>query len=1035
MKEFLQFRLDVVNQCLWQRRDNGDDQRILLTPKAFGVLHYLVEHAGRLVTHDELLDAVWPATHVQPQAVKKLILDIRTVLGDRARKPLYIETLHRRGYRFIAPMREPIFQRHFHSSPKSPGKLVGRDEPLAELREQFEKALARERQIVFITGEPGIGKTALADEFQRQTAVEVPQVRIARGQCVEGYGGNEPYYPMLEALGQLCRGAGGESVIETLASQAPTWLLQLPALVKRDERERLQREVIGATRERMLREIGDALEKIAATAPLILIFEDVQWVDHASVDLIAAVARRRGPLRLMLVATKRPLSAALEHPLKALKDELLVHDLCHDIALRPLTETEIADYIAAASPKGVSPEGLAEVLYQHTEGNPLFMVAALEHMTKRGLADRDDRGWKLKVPLQEIVLEVPQKLRRMIDAQIDAFSPEEQRVLEAASVEGQTFSAAVSAEAADVDREVFEDTCERLSRRQHILDSAGSQKLPDGTQLSRYKFMHALYREACYRRQSPTHRAKLHLNIGNRLEALFANTLTEVAGELAYHFEAASNWTSAVRYLQIRAEIAGRRYAPREAASFLQHALELTRKLPEGERASDEIAILHNLATIYHVSLDIGAVDLYETLADRAAHYGLMDVQMAALIDKAGTLSWISSERCLEALDRALHLCAEQTTALRQARARARCLVQRIWVGGWNSRDAEDFRKALEEIRGSVDRHILAPHLIDYSFTQWISSDYRGAQQSVKEGLALLCEGSDENPYLRIAHWLSEIILPWTLLFSGQWGDALFHIKDEMIIVEKNAGHFRGQTLRVYQAWVHLTAMDFAGVLTICESLIPILEAPERSAWRRLAQVLAGTAETGLGNYDHALSYFFTVRDDMDRRTVTFDWYCRMLLELGIVEVSLAKGDLARAREEAQKFLNTALSTAERTWQGLGWETNARVAMAASDFEQGWDYITRALKTIEDFEVPLAEWRVHATAAELCERAGDTQRAEQHRASSRATIMRLANSLGSDEMLRRIFLSAPAIREILDGAQPQVHKRQRHQANLAMKSG
>ena len=268
----------------------------------------------------------------------------------------FIETLHRRGYRFIAPVREETPQPCLLSRPASPGKLVGRNEPLTELRKQLEKALTGERQVVFITGEPGIGKTALVDEFQRLVSEEVTGIIVARGQCIEGYGGKEPYYPVLEALGQLCRGAGRESVLEILASQAPTWLVQLPGFLKRENRERLQREIIGATRERMLREIGDALETIAANTPLILLFEDLQWVDYATIDFIAAVARRRGPARLMLVATKRPLSAvAPEHPLAELKNELLVHHLCHEIALRPLTETEIDDYIAATSSEGRIP--------------------------------------------------------------------------------------------------------------------------------------------------------------------------------------------------------------------------------------------------------------------------------------------------------------------------------------------------------------------------------------------------------------------------------------------------------------------------------------------------------------------------------------------------------------------------------------------------------------------------------------------------------------------------------------------------------
>ena len=142
--------------------------------------------------------------------------------------------------------------------------LVGRERELSALGDCLGKALRGERQIVFITGEPGIGKTALADAFQRQAAVEAPGLRIARGQCVEGYGGKEAYYPMLEALGQLCRGTGGDSVVQILAAQAPTWLVQFPALVKPEQREMLQREILGSTRERMLREIGDALETISS---------------------------------------------------------------------------------------------------------------------------------------------------------------------------------------------------------------------------------------------------------------------------------------------------------------------------------------------------------------------------------------------------------------------------------------------------------------------------------------------------------------------------------------------------------------------------------------------------------------------------------------------------------------------------------------------------------------------------------------------------------------------------------------------------
>src|SRR5467141_618051 len=152
MKQFPPFQLDTVNQCLWRHRDNGDDERISLTPKAFGVLRYLVEHAGRLVTQNELLEALWPDTFVQPEVIKSHILDIRAALGDRPKNPLFIETLPRRGYRFIAPIKDDSTESTIFLPPAS-GKLVGRYAELGQLSDSLQTALRRQRQSVFVTGE------------------------------------------------------------------------------------------------------------------------------------------------------------------------------------------------------------------------------------------------------------------------------------------------------------------------------------------------------------------------------------------------------------------------------------------------------------------------------------------------------------------------------------------------------------------------------------------------------------------------------------------------------------------------------------------------------------------------------------------------------------------------------------------------------------------------------------------------------------------------------------------------------------------
>jgi predicted ATPase len=137
----------------------------------------------------------------------------------------------------------------------------------------------------------------------------------------------------------------------------------------------------------------------------------------------------------MLIGTYRPVDVTLaQHPLKTVKQDLLVHQLCREIALKPLTEAEVAEYLAMEAAAGAVPEGLAALIYRHSEGNPLFMVAALDHVRERGLIAVENGTWQIKVPLETIELQAPECLRQLIELQIERLSEEEQRALEAASI-------------------------------------------------------------------------------------------------------------------------------------------------------------------------------------------------------------------------------------------------------------------------------------------------------------------------------------------------------------------------------------------------------------------------------------------------------------------------------------------------------------------------------------------------------------------------------------------------------------------------
>ena len=176
MREFPPFRLDTVNQCLW-RGEGVAEERILLAPKAFAVLRYLVEHPGRLVPHDELFEALWPKTYVQPEVLKSHIAAIRGVLGDDARKPRFIETLSRRGYRFIAPVTDDATAAtaagpppsRMTNLPEAVSELIGREAELGAVT-----ALATEHRLVSLVGAGGIGKTRLGLEVARHLLPRFP---------------------------------------------------------------------------------------------------------------------------------------------------------------------------------------------------------------------------------------------------------------------------------------------------------------------------------------------------------------------------------------------------------------------------------------------------------------------------------------------------------------------------------------------------------------------------------------------------------------------------------------------------------------------------------------------------------------------------------------------------------------------------------------------------------------------------------------------------------------------------------------------
>src|SRR5262245_15300113 len=514
------FHLDGPQGGLWQ-----GDQAIALRPQSLVLLRYLVAHPGRLVTKTELRRHVWADTHVTDTALRVVVHEIRQALGDVATAPRYLETVGRQGYRFLlgdVPEGPP---------PLTPGPLVGRQADVEAVEQCFQRAAQGARQLVLLSGEAGIGKTTVVEMVLARLDLG-SGVRLARGQCAEHYGEGEPYLPLLEALGQLCHGPQPAAVVAVLRRYAPLWLGQLLGVLSEVEQERLQRQVQGASAARMLRELAEALDVLTAETPLLLVLEDLQWSDRATVEALAYVAQRRGPARLLVLGTYRPVEMALRgHPLRGLVQELCGRGQAVERPLELLSAEAVTAYVTGRLGGPVAAP-LATLIYERTEGNALFLVNIVEHLVQQGWVVERAGGWTLRAGSAGQVASLPEGLRQLLLRRIEALPTEERRLLEAASVVGERFTVAAVAAGSQAPVEDVEAVCEGLAAQHRFLDDIGLREWPDGTSSGRYRFAHALYQQVLYEQIGTVRRRQLHRRIGERLEAGYGDRATEIAAQL-----------------------------------------------------------------------------------------------------------------------------------------------------------------------------------------------------------------------------------------------------------------------------------------------------------------------------------------------------------------------------------------------------------------------------------------------------------------------------------------------------------------------
>ena len=461
---------------------------------------------------------------------------------------------------------------------------VGRETQRAQLRRVYAGVRERRGLFVAVTGEPGIGKTSLIEDFLSELASSSAPPTLARGRCSERLAGAEAYLPVLEALDSLLNRRDGPAVDDTMKTCAPTWYLEV---AKRTLEEvslaQLRERTPLRSQERMKRELSTLLEELSRAQPLVLFVDDLHWADVSTIDILNYLAVRLSNMRVLVLVSYRPSDMALsQHPFLGVRRDLQARGLFEEIPLPFLEVDEIERYLALQFPSHRFPPDFPSVIHAKTEGSPLFMADLVRYLRNTGGVVEETGRWVVASALEDVPRGLPESVRSMIERKVEQVDEHDRRLLLTASVQGHRFDSMIVAEAADIDPGEVEDRLENLERVHAFVRRGHEQEFPDRTLTLTYQFVHVLYQNMLYASLQPTRRKALSGRVAEALLRHYGDLSSTIAGQLAVLLEGARNFAASAQYFLTAARHSVGLCAFREAVSLSDRGLSAIRALPDG---------------------------------------------------------------------------------------------------------------------------------------------------------------------------------------------------------------------------------------------------------------------------------------------------------------------------------------------------------------------------------------------------------------------------------------------------------------------
>ena len=752
--------------------------------------------------------------------------------------------------------------------------FVGREAERAELRRLLERAQRGEGALALIGGEPGIGKTRLAEELLAEARAR--RMLALVGHCYEMEGA-PPFVPFVEILEQACRMVDRSAFREALGDAAPEVARLVPGLrnlfVDIPQPLELPRE---QQRRYLFTSFREFTERAARRSPMVLLLDDLHWAEESTLQLLQHLAPHLSTMPVVVLGTYRDVELDVARPFARTLETLLRQRFAHRLSLRRLAEPGVGEMLGALSGRE-APPGLVRVIYQETEGNPFFVEEVFAHLSEAGKLLDEQGQWKGDLRIEE--LEVPEGVRLVIGRRLERLREETRRALTAAALIGRDFTLELLGGLTDLGEEKTLEALEEAERA-HLLSTRSAEREV------RYAFEHELIRHTLVSSLSLPRRQRTHLRVAEAMERVYGAHVEEHASDVAYHLYqagAAADPQKTVSYLTQAGDRALGAAASEEALRQYQSAL----ALQESADSEDYAALLVKRGRALN---QLGRLD--EALADWESattvydKLGRREAVARICYDSTYALLWLLRlEDGLKTAQRGIEAAGREPTAERSLLLASAGLALSLSCE-FQAGEAR-FAEAVAAADTLGDRRTLGVVLAYYAIHYVV-------QLKLGEGFEAVMRASE---LLRSARdlWHLADALAFAVFFSIFCG-RLDSARNLVAELEPLANRLENlvSLWGAVRGRVYLTVMESGNLEAIAESARNDLELHCRASlpWVAYSHVFLGFADLWRGRFEEALPNFETA--------VALERPGPMV---GVAEGALFLGKVYAGREDAAELV------------------------------------------------------------------------------------------------------------------------------------